>query len=74
MWCSEINVHVATNDAKYGDNNNQDATITTNDVLTFENINLKDLFFKNATAGSNTTIYAICIKMLPGEMKRLGVS
>jgi len=73
LWASEINIHIVTNDAKYGDFDKQDATITTNDVPFFRNINLKDLYFKNAVGGSNTTIRVVGIRMTEKQMKELGV-
>lgn len=73
LWASEINIHVQTNDAKYGDFDKQDAIITTNDVPFFRNVNVADFFFKNKTAASNTTIVIVGVKMPPGQMKELGL-
>jgi len=73
FWCREVNIHVATNNAKYGDVNDQPAEINAGNGISFQDVNLKDIFFKNATAGSNTTIYAIAIKMTEGRMRELGV-
>lgn len=61
MWFREGNFHIITNNAKYGDTNTQDATITAGDIVTFQDFNLGDLFFINASAGSNTTIYFVGI-------------
>ena len=72
-WFKDCNIHIATQNAKYGDKNRQDASATTNDVLSFEDVNLNDLFFKNAGAGANTTIYFVGVEMLPAEKARLGV-
>ena len=59
-WVKAANIHVTSNSANYGDVNSQDATAATNSVITFEDFNLADLFFKNTAAGSNTVITAIC--------------
>ena len=62
MWFREGNFHIITNNAKYGDTNTQDATITAGDIVTFQDFNLADIFFINATGGSNTTVYFVGIK------------
>lgn len=69
----EANVHVVTNNAKYGDVNRQEATITTTDIAIFNDFNLKDLYFKNAGAGANTVIYLVGIVMTDGRKEELGV-
>lgn len=73
FWVSEANIHVVTNNAKYGDFDIQNATITTNDVPFFREFNLRDIFFKNAGAGSNTTIYIVGIRMTEKRKAELGV-
>jgi len=73
LWLREANIHVATNNAKYGDLNNQDASITTSDIATFYDFNLADLYFKNATGGSNTTIYLVGVVMTEGRKRELGI-
>lgn len=72
-WFEDCNIHVVTNDAKYGDKNNQDATAATTSVITFRNINLNDLFFRNAGAAADTTIFFVGVEMLEGRMEELGV-
>jgi len=72
FWVREANIHIVTNDAKYGDENNQDASIAAGGILSFQDFNLKDLFFKNATGGSNTTIQCIAIKMTDKYKQSLG--
>jgi len=59
LWFREANIHCVTNDCKYGDTNTQDATITAGDIISFQDFNAADLFFINAAAGSNTTIYFV---------------
>lgn len=73
LWLRSANIHVVTNSAKYGNLYNQDATVTTNDVPFFDDFNLADLYFKNAGAGSNTTIHLVGIVMTPGRKKSLEV-
>lgn len=73
LWLRSANIHVVTNSAKYGDTNNQDATITTNDVPFFDDFNLADLYFKNAAPAANTTINVVGIKMTDGRKAELGV-
>lgn len=73
LWLNEANIHILTNDAKYGDVTGQDAVITAGDIITFQDFNLADLFFKNSTAGSNTVIYVIGIVMPIGRRRDLGI-
>lgn len=73
LWVSEANVHIANENAKYGDFDKQDATLTTNDVPFFRNFNLRDLFFRNAGAGADTTIYIVGIRMTEARKKELGI-
>ena len=54
---SAVNIHCYTNDAYYGNMASQPGIIRANAVVWFEGIiKVSDLFFKNLTAGSNTTI------------------
>lgn len=55
----DVNIHVLTNSAKYGNGFVSDAPILAGDVIWFSNGNLKDFVFKNYTAGSNTQIIAV---------------
>ena len=71
LWMREVNLHVETNNAKYGDRNAQDAEITAGDIAPFQDVNLADVFFKNATAGNNTVIRAVGVVMSPGRQKDL---
>jgi uncharacterized RmlC-like cupin family protein len=73
LWMREANIHVETNNAKYGDRTEQEATINAGDVTYFEDFNLNDTFFKNATAGSNTTVRAVGVVMSPARQRELGV-
>ena len=67
------NVHIVTNSANYGDSGEQLATLTTTDVVFFQDFNLADLFFRNTGAGSNTTVRLVGIKMTEARMRELGV-
>ena len=54
---SAINVHCYTNGANYGNVGLQAGVIPANAVVWFDgNIKVSDLWFKNQTPGSNTTI------------------
>lgn len=73
MWVRSANIHIETQNAKYGTAEKQDATLTTNDVPFFDDFNLKDMFFKNAGAGANTTIRIVGVLMSEGRKEFLGV-
>lgn len=73
LWLSNANIHCVTNDALYGDVTTQPATVNAGDILIFEKFNLADLYFKNAGAGSNTTIYVVGITMSKDEIEKLGL-
>jgi hypothetical protein len=73
MWVSNANIHVVTNSALYGKVNNQPATSNPSDILIFDNFNLADLWFRNAGAGSNTTIYMVGITMSKAKILELGL-
>jgi len=71
MWFSEINIHITTHNAKYGDYSGQTAVINANDIVSFTNVNLKDIFFINSSAGSNTVVTAVGSLMMRGQRKAL---
>lgn len=73
LWLSNANVHVVTNDALYGDVTAQPATVNAGDILIFDNFNLKDLYLRNAGAGSNTVVYVVGITMSKAKMLELGI-
>jgi len=75
LWCREVNIHVLTNDARYGDTNisASNPSITAGNGISFQDVNLQDIFFQNSGAGANTTIMAIGVKMTPGRMREMGV-
>lgn len=72
LWVKEANIHVLTNDAKYGKVNNQLATVTAGDILTWSHVfNLSDLWFINATATADTLIYITAIALSKKEVEEL---
>jgi len=73
LWMREVNIHITTNNADYGDRLAQDAEVTAGDVLSYQDVNLADMFFKNSTAGSNTVVTAVGAVMSPARKKELGV-
>lgn len=73
-WIATGNLHVVTNDCKYGDTNTQDATIAADAVMDFQDFNLANLFIKNAGAGSNTTVYFVGVLMTEARKQELGVA
>jgi len=73
LWASEANIHVVTNDAKYGNFDKQEATIKTTDIPFFRNVNIADLFFKNDGAAANTTIIIVGIRMTEAQKEELGI-
>lgn len=72
-WVREGNIHVETNNAKYGDRSAQDATINAGDIVYFQDFNLADIFFKNAGAGANTVVRFVGVVMTPARKRELGI-
>ena len=62
----DLNIHVYTENAKYGAMGVCEGQINAGDVAFFQKGNLKDFVFKNASAGSNTTI--VCIATVPNAL------
>lgn len=52
----DCNIHVITNDAKYGNFAIVDAIIYAGDVAWFRHLNLNQLVVKNSTPGSNAVM------------------
>ena len=75
MWFREVNIHVLTNDARYGDTNisSSNHSINAGNGISFQDVNLKDVFFMNSAAGSNTTITAIGVLMTDSRKQVMGV-
>jgi len=75
LWFREINIHVLTNDSRYGDTNitSSNPAITAGNGISFQDVNLEDIFFMNETGGSNTTIFAVGVLMTDARKQELGV-
>jgi hypothetical protein len=69
----EANIHCITNDALYGKVNHQPATVVAGDILPFQDFNLADMWFRNAGAAANTTIYIVGITMSKKRMEEMGI-
>lgn len=74
VWISTGNLHVETNDCKYGDTTAQEATLVATAIMDFKDFNLSDLFIKNAGAGSNTTVNFVGVLMTEARKQELGVA
>jgi len=75
LWFREVNIHVLTNDARYGDTNisSSNPSITAGNGISFQDVDLSSIFFMNSAGGSNTTIIAIGVLMTQGRKQELGV-
>ena len=73
LWCRDANIHCVTNNSLYGDVTTQVVPFNNGDVISFQDFNLKQLWFRNATAGSNTTIYVVAIIMSDKRRRELGL-
>jgi len=71
LWLKDANIHVVTNSAKYGNAQSRPATISAGDIVSFQDFNLYDMFFENASAGDNTTIYIVGVTMSKPEIRKL---
>ena len=65
VFFNELNIHVYTNAAKYGNIGVCQAIINAGDVASFKDGNLREFVFQNSVAGNNTTI--VCIATLKGK-------
>jgi len=76
LWFREVNIHVLTQDARYGDTNITAAnpSITAGNGISFQDVDLSTIFFMNSGAGANTTITAIGVLMTQGRKQELGVN
>lgn len=57
----------------YGKVNNQPATAAVGDILVWQDFNLADVYFINATATADTLIYLVGITMSEAKMRELGL-
>jgi hypothetical protein len=69
----DANFHVTTHPAYYGDGLRQQSPATVGSVITFQNGNLADIFFKNYTAGSNSVIECVATVPLTWVKQKLGM-
>lgn len=59
---TELDIQILTNDAYYGDKNEQAFELTAGDIVSFRNstgVNLTDIYFKNQGAGNNIKVVAV---------------
>ena len=71
-WFRDLNIECFTNDAYYGDTNEQDLTLPSGDILAYQGpINLAEIYFKNQNAGSNCKITAAGTLLTPKELREL---
>jgi len=61
----EMNLHCETNNIYYGTGEICEAPMVVGDVISFRNGNLRDIFIKNRTAGSNGKV--ILVATVPQE-------
>jgi hypothetical protein len=75
IWMKEADIFVYTNDADCGTVSNQDIWINANDIYTPKGIiNVGELYFKNHTGGSNTTVVIAGVRMSDDELRKAGLS
>ena len=75
LWFQYLDIFVFTNNAYIGDIADQQALVLSNDIYyTLFPVNLKDFYFKNAAAGSNTKIVAMGVLLSDKQIKELGVN
>lgn len=58
----ELDIQILTNDAYYGDKNNQEFELSAGDIVSFRSstgINLTEIYFKNQGAGNNIKVVAV---------------
>lgn len=67
----EVNLHCYTNDLLYGNGTVIAAKILADDVASFKNGNLRDIFIKNAVAGNNGQIVAVATVPTKWSKKQL---
>jgi len=75
FWCSEANIHIIDQDARYGDIHITSSypSIGAGNGISFEDFDLNDVYFMNSNAGFNTTIIAICVVMTDKRKAELGL-
>jgi hypothetical protein len=72
IWIREGNFIITGNSVNTGDSNVQPLTLGVSSAFSFQDFNLKDIFFINTNAGSNATVNFQGILMTPAKMRELG--
>ena len=71
----ECDIFIYTNDANVGSIDNQSLWVAANDVYTIKGIlNIRELFFKNHTAGQNTVVALAGVTLSDYEKKQAGIA
>jgi len=74
LWFREGNFVIVTATANYGQDVAQSTSLIPGSTISFQDFNLGDIYFINATTGQNTTIQFVGILMTEQRMKELGVT
>ena len=77
LWMAYADIFITTNPAYMGNQAEQNSPLFGGDVYTVPGgvpVNLHDLFFKNYTAGSNTTVNIIGITLTREKAKEWGIT
>lgn len=75
IWMLEVDIFVYTNDADIGNIDNQELTVFANDVYTIKGpVNIREIFFKNNAAGSNTVIALGGVSLSDYQKKQYGIA
>ena len=73
-WFEFLDIFIYTNNAYVGDFNGQDVLVAAGAVYTITApCNLKDFYFKNVGAGSNTTVVVAGVELAEGRKRVLGL-
>ena len=74
VWMKECDIFIYTNDADVGSIDNQSLVVSANDVYTIRGIlNVREIYFKNHTAGQNTVIALAGVTLSDYEKKQAGI-
>jgi len=74
VYIREGNFFASANNALYGSFAKQNGVLSIGTVVYFQDFNLKDIYFINAAAGSNTVINFQGVIMSEGRKKEMGVA
>jgi hypothetical protein len=74
VWMKEVDIFIYTNDADVGNIDNQSLYVAANDVYTIKGIvNIREIYFKNHTAGNNTSVAVAGVTLSDFEKKQAGI-